>query len=67
MKFLTYEEVIIGMMSDNNITMRQALADDWYGVKNVKKYLSAFKVAEPQINLYLNIFMGHEPDKTLSK
>ena len=66
MKFLTYEEVIIGMMKDHGITMRQALADDLYGVKNVRAYLKGYKLKDSQIAFYLDVFNGIEPDKVLT-
>ena len=66
MKFLSYHDVIIGIMKDNQCTMRQALTDDMYGARNARKYLKAYKLNDAEIQFYLDIATGKEPDKALS-
>ena len=65
MKLLSYSEVLAGMMKDNQCTLRQALTDDLYGVKSVRKYLKAYKLDDASIQFYLDVACGKEPDMEL--
>lgn len=65
LKPLSYSEVLAGMMKDNQCTLRQALCDDLYGIRNVKKYLKAYQLDDNAIQFYLNVAVGKEPDMEL--